>query len=108
MRFINEYRRVADWRISQSLVVTVILAGCGVAQVSPQGDAINATSAPTGIRSSVPGAVNDSKPDPKDNPGGDASIRLGAGDLIELSAYDGTELNTKTQGGDYGSFELPL
>jgi len=108
MRFINEYRRVADWRISQSLVVTVILAGCGVAQVSPQGDAINATSTPTGIRSSVPGAVNDSKPDPKDNPGGDASIRLGVGDLIELSVYDVPELNTKTRVSDSGDIYLPL
>src|SRR5436305_2415415 len=108
MRFINEYRRVADWRISQSLVVTVILAGCGVAQVSPQGDAINAPSPTTGIRSSIPSATNDSTIDAKKNSGGDASIRLGVGDLIELSVYDVPELNTKTRVSDSGDIYLPL
>jgi protein involved in polysaccharide export with SLBB domain len=108
MRFINEYRRVADWRISQSLVVIVTLAGCGVAQVSPQGDAINAPAPTTGIRSSVPSTTNDSKSDPKNIPGGDASVRLGVGDLIELSVYDVPELNTKTRVSDSGDIYLPL
>src|ERR1043166_4907433 len=100
MRFIYECRRAAHWPMLHSFVVVAMLAAWGIAQTSPQGDAINAASPSTGIRSSVPGAANDSKPDPKDNPGGDASTRLGIGDLIELSVYDVPELNTKTRVSD--------
>ncbi len=40
--------------------------------------------------------------------GGDAAIRLGTGDLIEVSVYNVPELNTKTRVGDTGDIYLPL
>jgi polysaccharide biosynthesis/export protein len=40
--------------------------------------------------------------------GGDAAIRLGAGDLIEVSVYGVAELNTKTRVGNSGDIYLPL
>lgn len=41
-------------------------------------------------------------------PGGDASIRLGSGDLIEVSVYDVPELSTKIRVSDDGDVDLPL
>ncbi|HZP16357.1 MAG TPA: polysaccharide biosynthesis/export family protein [Terriglobales bacterium] len=40
--------------------------------------------------------------------GGDSALRLGAGDLIEVSVYDVPELNTKTRVGSSGDVYLPL
>jgi len=40
--------------------------------------------------------------------GGDPAIRLGAGDLIEISVYGVAELNTKTRVGNSGDVYLPL
>ena len=57
-----------------------------------------------GIKSSVPSNV----PASAKNIGGDASVRLGSGDLIELSVYDVPELNTKTRVSDSGEVYLPL
>lgn len=41
-------------------------------------------------------------------PGGDTSIRLGSGDLVEVSVYDVPELNTKIRVSDTGDLDLPL
>ena len=41
-------------------------------------------------------------------PGGDASVRLGSGDLVEVSVYDVPELATKTRVSDSGDIDLPL
>lgn len=41
-------------------------------------------------------------------PGGDASIRLGSGDLVDVSVYDVPELNTKIRVSDRGDLDLPL
>lgn len=87
-----------------SIAAVMILSGLGLAQASQQGDAINATAPSTEIKSSVPtSALN-----PRKTAGGDASIRLGNGDLIELSVYDVPELNTKTRVSDSGDINLPL
>jgi polysaccharide export outer membrane protein len=40
--------------------------------------------------------------------GGDSTLRLGAGDLIEVSVYNVPELNTKTRVGNSGDVYLPL
>jgi polysaccharide export outer membrane protein len=40
--------------------------------------------------------------------GGDSNIRLGVGDLIELSVYDVPELNTRTRVSSVGDLYLPL
>jgi polysaccharide export outer membrane protein len=53
-------------------------------------------------------SVHDSKLDPVPQPGGDSAVRLGIGDLIEVSVYDVPELNTKTRVGDSGNIYLPL
>lgn len=56
------------------------------------------------MQSSVPGAA----PALMTLPGGDASIRLGSGDLVEVSVYDVPELSTKTRVSDDGDLDLPL
>jgi polysaccharide biosynthesis/export protein len=99
---------MTDSNVLRLFVAVAMLAGCTMAQASPQGDAINAPGPTTGIRSSVPSTTSDSKPDLKNIPGGDASVRLGVGDLIELSVYDVPELNTKTRVSDSGDIYLPL
>jgi polysaccharide export outer membrane protein len=108
MRFTCECRCVTDSNVLRLFVAVAMLAGCTMAQASPQGDAINAPGPTMEIRSSVPSTTSDSKPDLKDIPGGDASVRLGVGDLIELSVYDVPELNTKTRVSDSGDIYLPL
>src|SRR5437879_5607176 len=40
--------------------------------------------------------------------GGDSTLRLGTGDLIEVSVYNVPELNTKTRVGSSGDVYLPL
>src|SRR5215467_11918903 len=50
-----------------------------------------------------------SKPEAnRENAGGDSAIRLGAGDLIEVSVYDVPELATKTRVSNAGEIYLPL
>ena len=41
-------------------------------------------------------------------PGRDTSIRLGSGDLVDVSVYDVPELNTKIRVSDRGDLDLPL
>jgi len=46
--------------------------------------------------------------EPAATPGVDSSIRLGSGDLIEVSVYDVPEMTTKTRVSDTGEIYLPL
>jgi len=48
------------------------------------------------------------KPENLSDLGGDAALRLGTGDLIEVSVYNVPELNTKTRVGGAGDIYLPL
>jgi len=41
-------------------------------------------------------------------PGGDSAIRLGTGDLLEVTVYNVPDLNTKTRVGSAGDIYLPL
>ncbi len=58
----------------------------------------------------VPGAITSPAPNvaPVQSKGGDSTLRLGAGDLIEVSVYNVPELNTKTRVGSSGDVYLPL
>jgi polysaccharide export outer membrane protein len=86
--------------------VVAVLAATGMAQTSAQPSAADpaSLSLSTGLKSSVPSNA----PDSAKGIGGDASVRLGSGDLIELSVYDVPELNTKTRVSDSGDVYLPL
>lgn len=57
----------------------------------------------TGVESAVPGTSTLAM-----RPNGDASIRLGSGDLVDVSVYDVPELNTKIRVNDAGNLDLPL
>ena len=48
------------------------------------------------------------KPPPTPAKSGDSTLRLGSGDLIEVSVYNVPELNTKTRVGSSGNVYLPL
>jgi polysaccharide export outer membrane protein len=54
------------------------------------------------VKSSVPASAT------AKNSGGDSSIRLSSGDLVEVSVYDVPELNTKTRVSEDGEVYLPL
>jgi len=88
------------------VAVVSILAASSVAQTPAQTGAADpaSLSLSTGVKSSVPSSASDSAK----NAGGDSSVRLGSGDLIELSVYDVPELNTKTRVSDSGDVYLPL
>jgi len=88
------------------MAVVSILAASSVAQTPAQTGATDpaALTLSTGVQSSVPSIATA----PAKNIGGDASVRLGSGDLIELSVYDVPELNTKTRVSDTGDVYLPL
>jgi polysaccharide export outer membrane protein len=52
--------------------------------------------------------INTVKPDAGQHSGGDAAVRLGIGDLVEVSVYNVPELSTKTRVGSSGDLYLPL
>jgi polysaccharide export outer membrane protein len=47
-------------------------------------------------------------PERSSEPGGDSALRLGNGDLLEVSVYNVPELSTKTRVGSAGDIYLPL
>ena len=53
-------------------------------------------------------SVNPAKPDASVHTGGDSAVRLGIGDLVEVSVYNVPELATKTRVGSGGDINLPL
>jgi polysaccharide export outer membrane protein len=105
MQFIFEEfcaRRHGEARL---MVIVGLFAMSSMAQTAQTGVA-DPASLPlsSGTKSSVPS-------DPRTSAkyiGSDASVRLGSGDLIELSVYDVPELNTKTRVSDSGEVYLPL
>ena len=52
--------------------------------------------------------ANATKPDAVTRTGGDSAVRLGVGDLVEVSVYNVPELTTKTRVGSSGDINLPL
>jgi polysaccharide export outer membrane protein len=81
----------------------VLFATTSLAQTVPQTNQVSAgTAFPDAA--TVPAA----KADPVARSGGDSTVRLGAGDLIEVSVYNVPELNTKTRVGGGGDVYLPL
>ena len=53
-------------------------------------------------------SANPAKPDAIAHAGGDSAVRLGIGDLVEVSVYNVPELATKTRVGSSGDINLPL
>lgn len=79
-----------------------LLIGCAWAAAVAQ----DAAPSPGGVFPDVTGPA--AKQPISTSNGGDAAIRLGAGDLIEVSVYGVAELNTKTRVGNSGDVYLPL
>ena len=82
-------------------IVGLITAICGVSlgQTSPS---------PAPVEPVSSNLQHASTAEPAATPGGDSSIRLGSGDLIEVSVYDVPEMTTKTRVSDTGEIYLPL
>lgn len=90
-------KKCARW-----LVPLVLCAATSSAQVQRQKAAV--TSGTVFPEASQASTV---KPAPMP-PAGDSNVRLGIGDLVELSVYDVPELNTKTRVSSAGDLYLPL
>src|SRR6266852_3257406 len=85
------------------LFCLVLFAATSLAQTVLQTNQVSAGAAfPDAAR--VPAA----KADPVSRSGGDSTVRLGTGDLIEVSVYNVPELSTKTRVGGGGDVYLPL
>src|SRR5882724_5153018 len=54
------------------------------------------------------GSSNPGKPNPETATGGDSTLRLGIGDLVEVSVYNVPELTTKVRVSNSGDVYLPL
>jgi polysaccharide export outer membrane protein len=88
---------------TQALCVVVFCAVTSLAQVQPQKAGVTAgTVFPDAAQST---AVKSAA---TPIPGGDSNVRLGVGDLVELSVYDVPELNTRTRVSSAGNLYLPL
>jgi polysaccharide export outer membrane protein len=92
----DDHRR---YLISVALVFVAAVLSCAQT-ASPEPRAI--PSATGSVKSSVPASAT------AKNSGGDSSIRLSSGDLVEVSVYDVPELNTKTRVSEDGEVYLPL
>ena len=92
MRIIPELRRSRLWVLYA--VMTLGIAGFAQTAVSINQDA--------GANTDL--SASDSKP----MAAGDSAVRLGAGDLIEVSVYNVPELNTKLRVSTTGEIYLPL
>jgi len=100
MRMSQTRCNVKGW--TRVLGFVVFCAGTSLGQVPPQKAGVTAgTVFPDATQSAVvkPAAMP---------PVGDSNIRLGIGDLIELSVYDVPELNTRTRVSSAGDLYLPL
>src|SRR5690348_4558640 len=82
-------------------IVVLIIAICGVSfgQTSPSPAPVEPAS--NSLQHATPAQE-------AATPAGDSSIRLGSGDLIEVSVYDVPEMATKTRVNDTGEIYLPL
>lgn len=98
--------QLARWRWLSLLVSMVIIAVCtaSLAQDSPQKTSPTSQAQAQAKPAQNRAASTDANPaDP-----GDSSIRLGVGDLLEMSVYGVPELSTKTRVGSNGDIYLPL
>src|SRR5690349_16271704 len=95
--------RTLDSRAPMCSILLAFSAAICVGQTSGPSGA-PASTQNTGVQSSIPGAA----PVLTKLRGGDASIRLGSGDLVEVSVYDVPELATKARISDTGDIDLPL
>ena len=59
-------------------------------------------------KTTTSGASNPTKPDLETATGGDSTLRLGIGDLVEVSVYNVPELTTKVRVSNSGDVYLPL
>ena len=59
-------------------------------------------------KTTTSGASNPVKPDLETATGGDSTLRLGIGDLVEVSVYNVPELTTKVRVSNSGDVYLPL
>ena len=98
-------RIISKFLISSNLVrvlcCAALLAVTGFAQtrsVAPQTGMVFPSASGAASEKSVPSARS----------GGDTALRLGTGDLIEVSVYSVPELNTKTRVSTDGDISLPL
>jgi polysaccharide biosynthesis/export protein len=82
------------------LLFTLLLAAPSFSQTATQ--AIQPVTPPTDSD------ANAAKPDAVTRAGGDSAVRLGIGDLVEVSVYNVPELATKTRVGSSGEINLPL
>jgi polysaccharide export outer membrane protein len=85
------------------LCAIISFAATSLGQVPPRNAGVTAGTVFPDASQSV--AV---KPGPTPIAGGDSNVRLGVGDLIELSVYDVPELNTRTRVSSTGDLYLPL
>jgi polysaccharide biosynthesis/export protein len=102
MRIMLKFFNPRNW--TRELCCFALCVVPGLAQISPQ---------PAGVAAGTvfPDAARAVPPKPALAPrsgGGDSSLRLGAGDLIEVSVYDVPELATKTRVSGAGNIYLPL
>ena len=117
--FSRQTSRAITLKISAFLLFALTLcAAASLAQTSPQSaqvttgvfpDTPNAAGTTT---SSVPISASDSaapaKPMSAAPSSGDSSVRLGTGDLVEVSVYNVPEMDTKTRVSSTGDIYLPL
>jgi polysaccharide export outer membrane protein len=89
------------WTLGLSCLA--LCAAASLAQTTPPPAPVNAgTVFPDATTAAA------ARPTPAPLPGGDFSVHLGAGDLIELSVYNVPEMSTKTRVSNSGDVYLPL
>lgn len=92
--------------VNKYALLPCALAACAVicaAQVQPQKTAVEEGTVFAGASQTAP-----AKPAMMPSTGGDSSVRLVVGDLVELSVYDVPELSTRTRVSSAGDLYLPL
>jgi polysaccharide export outer membrane protein len=99
MRMMKNHGRVRN--CARLLCVVAVCAVPNLAQVQPPNAGIPAGTVFPGVESGAPKPIAMVA-------AGDSTVRLGIGDLIEVSVYNVPELNTRTRVGTAGDLYLPL
>jgi polysaccharide biosynthesis/export protein len=99
MRMMKNHGRVRN--CARLLCVAAVCVVPSLAQVQPPNAGTAAGSVFPGVESGAPKPIAMVS-------AGDSTVRLGIGDLIEVSVYDVPELNTRTRVGATGDLYLPL
>jgi len=105
--------RIFFFRNTSWYLALCSLAFCAAAfaQTSPQPAGVSTGVFPDGSSAAATNpasAATPAKPAPVTPSSGDATIRLGTGDLVEVSVYDVPEMDTKTRVSSTGDIYLPL